>query len=119
MMLKTDFDVSIVDYNAYSAPAEGKEAKYQYGPAGKKSKPETATTPKALVEATGTNTHSVFVENWSQVLQGTGSKPAEASALIDAGAVLPNINDGYKGKAPDIGLIEYGEEEPKYGPRKP
>ena len=29
-------------------------------------------------------------------------------AAIDAGAILPNINDGYAGLAPDLGAYEIG-----------
>jgi hypothetical protein len=38
-------------------------------------------------------------------------------AAIDAGVVLPNVNDGYTGKAPDLGAYEFGHEPPHYGPR--
>ncbi|PYQ01748.1 MAG: hypothetical protein DMF82_18425 [Acidobacteria bacterium] len=36
---------------------------------------------------------------------------------IDAGAILPNINDGFLGSAPDLGAYEYGQPLPTYGPR--
>jgi hypothetical protein len=36
---------------------------------------------------------------------------------IDAGAVLPNVNDGYAGSAPDLGAYELGQTLPAYGPR--
>ena len=39
------------------------------------------------------------------------------SQAVDAGVVLPGINDGYKGKAPDIGACELGQALPAYGPR--
>jgi hypothetical protein len=39
------------------------------------------------------------------------------SDAVDAGVVLPNINDGFNGRAPDIGAYEYGAEMPHYGPR--
>ena len=39
--------------------------------------------------------------------------------VVDAGAVLPNINDGYTGRAPDVGCYERGVPEPHYGPRLP
>ncbi len=39
------------------------------------------------------------------------------SAAVDAGCVLPNINDGYSGKAPDLGALEVGAPEVVYGPR--
>jgi len=39
------------------------------------------------------------------------------AAAIDAGVALPNINDGFEGRAPDLGAYEYGEDMPHYGPR--
>jgi hypothetical protein len=39
------------------------------------------------------------------------------SAAIDAGIELPNITDGYLGRAPDLGAYEYGAPLPHYGPR--
>lgn len=43
---------------------------------------------------------------------------AKDSKAIDAGVVLPNLNDGYTGKAPDLGAYEYGAPLPWYGPRE-
>lgn len=39
-----------------------------------------------------------------------------AAAAVDAGAVLPNVNDGYRGRAPDLGAYQLGEPLPHYGP---
>lgn len=39
------------------------------------------------------------------------------SKAIDAGQVLPTINDGFTGKAPDLGALEAGQPPPHYGPR--
>lgn len=39
------------------------------------------------------------------------------SKAIDAGLMLPNINNRFKGKAPDLGALEAGETIPVYGPR--
>ena len=36
---------------------------------------------------------------------------------VDAGAVLPNINDGFAGAAPDLGAYELGLSPIMYGPR--
>lgn len=36
---------------------------------------------------------------------------------VDAGVVLPNINDNFSGNAPDLGAFEIGATLPKYGPR--
>ncbi|MGD8240392.1 MAG: hypothetical protein PVH68_17695, partial [Armatimonadota bacterium] len=42
---------------------------------------------------------------------------APGCAAVDAGVVLPNINDGFTGKAPDLGCYEVGAPLPHYGPR--
>jgi len=39
------------------------------------------------------------------------------SPAIDAGVVLPTINDDFSGRAPDIGAYESGKPIPHYGPR--
>jgi MYXO-CTERM domain-containing protein len=40
-----------------------------------------------------------------------------SSAAVDRGLVLPNVNDGYTGKAPDLGAVEIGCPSPIYGVR--
>jgi len=44
-----------------------------------------------------------------------GLKPD--AAAVDAGCILPNINDDFTGKAPDLGALEVGQPVPLYGPR--
>jgi hypothetical protein len=39
------------------------------------------------------------------------------ASAIDRGVALPNINDGFAGKAPDLGALEAGQPLPIYGPR--
>ena len=46
------------------------------------------------------------------LLPGTGANPA-----VDAGLLLPTINDDFTGKAPDLGAYEIGRPVPHYGPR--
>jgi hypothetical protein len=41
----------------------------------------------------------------------------KGARAIDAGVVLPNVNDGYTGHAPDLGAYEVGQPVPHYGPR--
>ena len=36
---------------------------------------------------------------------------------VDAGVRLPNVNDDFTGKAPDLGAYEVGKPAPVYGPR--
>ena len=44
-------------------------------------------------------------------------RPRARSKVVDAGLRIPNVNDGFRGKAPDIGAYEAGEPLPLYGPR--
>ncbi|MFN3327115.1 MAG: nitrous oxide reductase family maturation protein NosD [Bryobacteraceae bacterium] len=39
------------------------------------------------------------------------------SKAVDAGIHIPTVNDDFAGKAPDLGALEVGKPEPKYGPR--
>ncbi len=39
------------------------------------------------------------------------------SAAVDRGIELPNITDGFTGRAPDLGALELGQAPPIYGPR--
>jgi hypothetical protein len=41
----------------------------------------------------------------------------KGSRAVDAGIVLPNVNDRFTGKAPDLGAFESGRPAPAYGPR--
>ena len=40
-----------------------------------------------------------------------------ASKAVDAGVLIPTVNDGFLGRAPDLGALEVGKPEPRYGPR--
>ena len=46
-------------------------------------------------------------------------RPKVGSRAVDAGLVLPNINDGFTGRAPDLGAIESGQPLLHIGPRPP
>jgi hypothetical protein len=39
------------------------------------------------------------------------------AAAIDKGVAIPNVNDGFAGRAPDLGALEAGQPIPTYGPR--
>lgn len=90
-------------------------------------------TMAAARESAGVYRHAVRVETAS--LFASGLKPPTdpkqqfdprmndlrlkpGSTAIDAGAVLHNINDSYKGQAPDLGAYELGQDLPHYGPRR-
>jgi hypothetical protein len=42
---------------------------------------------------------------------------AAAAVAVDAGVVIPGINDDHAGAGPDLGAHELGEPLPVYGPR--
>ena len=85
-------------------------------------------TMAAFAEDTGRMKHAVLVD-WDvfaapAVPPGPGlDAPPNAlqlrpgSPAVDAGLVLPGINDGYTGAAPDLGCYEVGRPVPHYGPR--
>jgi hypothetical protein len=83
--------------------------------------------------ATGQDAHSVLVD-YGDFVRVSAPDPKDprrfyspeefdftlraGSKAIDAGMVLPNVNDGFTGKAPDLGAYERGRPLPWYGPRK-
>lgn len=84
-------------------------------------------------EATGHDVHSVVLdydifENGSALTTENPGRLHDAkdsdfrlragSKAVDAGMILPNVNDGYRGRLPDLGAYERGEAVPHYGPRK-
>ena len=84
-------------------------------------------------EATGQDVRSVLLdydifENVSAPTAGNPGRLYDAkdsdfrlragSKAVDAGMVLPNVNDGYRGRLPDLGACEFGDAVPHYGPRK-
>ena len=89
-----------------------------------------------LAAATGQETHGIEVDyDIFESLKppspapnaGVYGKPFEAADLnfalkaggkaIDAGKVIPNVNDGFAGRAPDLGAYEVGQAPVVYGPR--
>jgi hypothetical protein len=40
-----------------------------------------------------------------------------AGKAVDAGVIIPTVNDGFTGHAPDLGALEVGKPAPRYGPR--
>jgi hypothetical protein len=89
-------------------------------------------TLKDYAKATGQDTHSVLVDYtiFEKVTPPDRTtpqrlyRPAEldlrlkrGSAATDKGVALPNITDGFTGKAPDLGAYETGRPVPHYGPR--
>jgi hypothetical protein len=49
--------------------------------------------------------------------EGLDFRLKPASKAVDAGVRLPNVNDDFTGRAPDLGAVESGRPAPTYGPR--
>jgi hypothetical protein len=134
---------SSYDYNGYR-PNRG--AEFQYSWLGPKPgvlvdyeiEPKQAPRFKTLADlsaATGQETHGIEVdydifENLTAPSPPNSSVPGTpydavdldfrlkpGAKAVDAGVRLPNVNDGFAGKAPDLGAYEAGQAPPIYGPR--
>jgi hypothetical protein len=80
--------------------------------------------------AVGAETHGIRIQ-WQSCFEALNVPgPAPASTIppqhttlkpgcnaVNAGEVLPNINDGFSGNGPDLGAYEIGQALPHYGPR--
>ncbi|HVX59774.1 MAG TPA: hypothetical protein VHC19_04205 [Pirellulales bacterium] len=127
------------DYNGFR-PNRGVEAQYawlapkrgqqMYEPA-----PEdwrSFATLAEFREATGQETHGIEVD--FDIFESLAPPdPARRHAVyhamdlnfrlkanskaVDAGVLIPTVNDGFSGRAPDLGALEVGKPEPKYGPK--
>jgi len=86
-----------------------------------------------LCQTTGQECHGILVDyNIFQNVQKTDlSDPTRLympedldfrlkpdAVAVDAGCILPNVNDGFAGMAPDLGALEVGQPVPHYGPRQ-
>jgi len=89
-------------------------------------------TLQAFTETTGQDQHSILIDYdvFQKVAAPDPSDPRQLykpddfdfrlrpdSAAVDAGVRLPNINDDFTGRAPDLGAYETGKPLPHYGPR--
>jgi len=91
----------------------------------------TFPTLAAFTEATGLERHGITVDydifaTPPELPFGKKKtyRPSDAdlrlkpgSAAVDAGCLLPNVNDGFTGRGPDLGACELGRPLPHYGPR--
>ena len=134
---------SSYDYNGYR-PNRGAAAQYTWlGPKPgvrvdydiePKSAPRFSTLAE-LSASTGQETHGLEIdydifESLQPPVAPDSSRPGRPydavdldfrlkpnSKAVDAGVRLPTVNDGFAGKAPDLGAYEVGQPVPVYGPR--
>lgn len=127
------------DYNGFR-PNKGVTAQYAWlAPAAgqalyepKKEDWKTFRTLAEFREATGQERHGVELD-FDIFERMTPPDPSQRHAVyhamdlnfrlksgskaVDAGALIPTVNEGHVGRAPDLGALEAGAPEPKYGPR--
>ncbi|MHC4398198.1 MAG: right-handed parallel beta-helix repeat-containing protein [Planctomycetota bacterium] len=115
---------SSLDYNGYRRNRPGDLIRWYDG-----QKQAAYASLAEFAEATGHERHGVMVDY--DVFQkagppeiGVACDPGQyrlelvpGSAAVDRGCRLPNVNDDYTGKAPDLGCYERGSAAPAYGPR--
>ena len=132
-------DVYSSDYNGYR-PNKGVSEQYRilapkkgqrlYEPA--KADWQVFQTRKAMAAATGQEAHGIDVDFdiFEKLSPPDPSKRHAAyhamdlnfalkanSKAVDAGVVIPTVNDDYTGRAPDLGALEIGKPALHYGPR--
>lgn len=127
------------DYNGYR-PNKGVQAQYSWlAPAAgltayapKKEDWRAFATLSEFRSATGQETHGIEVD-FDVFERMTPPDPSRRHAVyhamdlnfqlnpmgkaVDAGVRIPTVNDGFVGKAPDLGALESGAPPLKYGPR--
>lgn len=124
MMTGTLTPYSTMDYDGYRRNAPGPLVRWFNG-----RMREVYDTLDAFSEATGLEPHGLMVDydvfvkaapprpgvtsDFAQV----DLRPRQGASIVDRGVPLPGINDGYSGKAPDLGCYELGAAVPRYGPR--
>jgi hypothetical protein len=115
---------STMDYDGFRRNAPGPLIRWYDG----KTR-ETYNSLEQFTEATGLERHGLMVDydlflNASPPRLGVTSEPAKydlrlrpGAAAVDRGVPIPGINDGFAGRAPDLGAYELGAPVLRYGPR--
>ena len=130
---------STYDYNGYrpnpgvapyhwKAPAEGRLRDYEL----ERARFQAFRTLEEFSQATGQERHGVEIDYdiFENLAPPDPARPLAvydarelnfrlkpSSKAVDAGVRLPNVNDDFRGRAPDLGALEAGQPEPVYGPR--
>jgi hypothetical protein len=137
--VRTYTNYSSSDYNGFyvadsfenkfnwSSPPKGVAVDYEA-----RSPSQTFGSLQDYARATGQDVHSVMFDpagfmsftmpdnsdmSHMYPTDGYDLRLKRGSAAIDKGMILPNITDGYRGSAPDLGAYELGDDLPHYGPR--
>lgn len=120
------------DYNGYR-PNKGVDKQYTWIVPPDYEKAQTFATLAEFRKATGQEAHGIEVDFDIFAKPMTPPSPLHRHAVyhamdldfqlnptgkaVDAGVAIPTVNDGFAGKAPDLGALEVGKPLPKWGPR--
>ncbi|MEQ8556568.1 MAG: hypothetical protein RIC06_26270 [Cyclobacteriaceae bacterium] len=131
---------SVADYNGYR-PNQGPESlENQFRWLTPEGEWKEFKTFREFQKTSGLEKHGIIVdydvfENLEKPIQGPvgtqfGEMPGPVyhavdlnfrlnpkGKAVDAGVVIPNVNDNFNGKAPDLGALEAGKPVPIYGAR--
>ena len=111
---RTDIDYNGFDWGSYSYP-------FHYPL-------KALNTLESFQDVSASDHHSIVIDKniCFNALEMTGPMPEKASirylnlvegcSAIDAGIILPNINNDFNGEAPDLGAYEFGAQLPQFGP---
>lgn len=127
---------SIADYNGYRPNRGAESPENQYVWLSPKGEREGFKTLNSLSQASGLEAHGITLdydvfENLQKPVQAAKSdKPSPVyfgvdlnfklnpnGKAVDAGVLIPNINDNFSRKAPDLGALELGSPAVIYGAR--
>ncbi len=117
---------STMDYNAYRRNEPNRLLKWtsHNGNVGRYKSIEE------FFKATGLEEHGILADydifvNAGPPEKGRTCEPGDYNLrlkknanVVDAGIAMPQITEGFAGKAPDLGCYELGQEPPHYGPRR-
>ena len=117
-------DYSTLDYNGYRQNRPEAFIRWYDG-----REQKTYTSLAEFTAATGHERHGIMVDY--EIFRRAGPprvwtthdpkqydlRLRSGAAAVDAGALLPNVNDDHTGKAPDLGCYELDTPAPHYGPR--
>ena len=144
--VNTNTNYSSSDYNGFrpnpgqdafqwNSPPSGVVAIPADGSSGAKIETRTFATLNAYAQATKQDQHSVLVDYdiFMKVTKLDAKDLATVqrlykaddfdfrlrpgSAAVDRGIAVPNVTDGFTGRAPDLGALEVDRPVPVYGPR--
>jgi hypothetical protein len=144
--VNTNTNYSSSDYNGFrpnpgneafqwNSPPSGVAAILADGSGSTKIETRKFATLDAYAQATKQDQHSVLVDYdiFMNVTKLDAKDPATVqrlykaedfdfrlrpgSAAVDRGIAVPNVTDGFTGRAPDLGALEVGRPVPVYGPR--